>query len=379
MENKPTIVPAGRYRLQYRGTECTNCKHPLDISDKYCPSCSQANSTKKLTLKDFFDEFFASMISYDSRLLKTLSALMLRPGKITKDYIAGKRICYTNPFRFLLSLTIVYFLMMSLSGDFGKYDDYIQNNNASIPNIDEGVVKINFGSDEAQELAQALDSISGNSGSEKRSILDAMFWKQDSITMANPQGKYNEINEKWALPRFFDKRQFFETLIRRDSIKTFDQILSKYEVADSMENKNAFNAAKGTIRALGQPGSFFNAILSRLPFLIFFFLPVFALFIWLVYIRKKYNYTDHLIFSFHNQSLLFILLIISFFIDSIFNITTDGFFIIIFGIYLFIALKKFYGQGWFKTIVKYTFLNTIFFILAMLSVVILFIGSAFTY
>ena len=124
MDNKPTIYQKGRYQLQYRGTECTNCGHPLDISDKFCPNCSQANSTKKLSLKDFFDEFFSSIISYDSKLLKTLSALLLRPGKITRNYINGKRISYTNPFRFLLSLAIIYFLMLNIGGDFSELDRF---------------------------------------------------------------------------------------------------------------------------------------------------------------------------------------------------------------------------------------------------------------
>ncbi len=124
MDNKPTLQQKGRYGLRYRGTECHNCSHPLDISDPFCPNCPQANSNNKLTLKDFFDEFFASLISYDSRLLKTLSALLTKPGKITRDYIEGKRVSYTNPFRFLLSLSIVYFLMFNFSNDLSDIDTY---------------------------------------------------------------------------------------------------------------------------------------------------------------------------------------------------------------------------------------------------------------
>ncbi|MEL6976242.1 MAG: DUF3667 domain-containing protein, partial [Bacteroidota bacterium] len=104
MANKPSLFSKGRYALKYRGTECLNCGHPLDMSDKFCPNCGQANSTKRLVLKDFFDEFFHNLINYDSKLLKTLYTLLIKPGTITRDYIAGKRMSYTNPFRFLLSL-----------------------------------------------------------------------------------------------------------------------------------------------------------------------------------------------------------------------------------------------------------------------------------
>lgn len=100
MGEKDSLVSKGRYELRYRGDQCLNCGHLLDASDKYCPNCSQANSTKKLTLKDFMDEFFSGLINYDSKLLKTLTALLARPGTITKDYINGKRVTYTNPFDF---------------------------------------------------------------------------------------------------------------------------------------------------------------------------------------------------------------------------------------------------------------------------------------
>ena len=51
-----------------------------------------------------------------------------------------------------------------------------------------------------------------------------------------------------------------------------------------------------------------------------FFLPDFTILIWLAYIRKKYNYTDYPFISFHNQSFLFILLVIRFLVNSIINI-----------------------------------------------------------
>ena len=71
-DKKGGLISKGRYELKFRGTECTNCGHIIDISDKYCPKCGQANSTKKLVLKDFFDEFASSLITYESKLFKTL-------------------------------------------------------------------------------------------------------------------------------------------------------------------------------------------------------------------------------------------------------------------------------------------------------------------
>ena len=109
------------------------------------------------------------------------------------------------------------------------------------------------------------------------------------------------------------------------------------------------------------------------------FLPLFTIFLWLVYIRKNYNYTDNLVFSFHSQALFFILLIVSFLIDRIFGTVSIGWFILIFAVYLYLSMKRFYGQGWFKTTIKYLFLNTVFVILASVAALIFLIGSALTY
>lgn len=122
MSDKPSIRPKGRYLLKYRGTKCLNCGHALDMSDKYCPNCSQVNSTKKVTIKDFFDEFFSNLFNVDSKLLTTLKALILKPGKISLEDVEGKRMSYTNPFRFLLSLAVVYFLMFNFGVNYQDLD-----------------------------------------------------------------------------------------------------------------------------------------------------------------------------------------------------------------------------------------------------------------
>jgi len=368
MDNKPSVSKKGRYGLQYRGVECLNCKHPLDISDRYCPSCSQANSTKKLRLKDFFEEFFSSLISYDSRLLKTLSALLTRPGKITKDYVSGKRVSYTNPFRFLLSLAIIYFLMVNFSGDFNEMD---KKGAAELGNIfgNENIVQINTNS-ENKELNNWTDSLKV-----KQSIK-----QKDSILLANANTHFVALNDKSVFDRITSKREFFNSILRNnDTVYNFNQLPRQYNIKNTRENNAAFNAAKSLDKFIKQPGSFLSNVISRLPFTVFFFLPVFAFFIWMAYIRKKHTYTEHLVFSFHIQSLLFILLIISFLVDTIFDVSSNWIFLIIFSIYLFLAMRKFYQQGIFKTIVKYVFLNTIFIILALFTVAILFAGSIFTY
>lgn len=347
----------------------------LDISDRYCPNCSQVNSTKKLSLKDFFDEFFSSLISYDSKLLKTLTALLLRPGKITRDYINGKRVSYTNPFRFLLSLTILYFLMINFTGDFSEWDKYGAKKDSNlIENFDDLLFR-----DATEEDAEVISEIDSIKQIIDYNILKQQRKRQDSLILVDPAAYFAGIGTNPSENAFSEEHTFFRSLLRKDSSYNLNDAVVKYGVSETFTNKLAFSLARGVLELQGRPGSFISALISKLPFAVFFFLPVFALIIWLAYIRKKYSYTDHLVFSFHNTAMLFILLIISYLIDSVFAVNSDWIFLTLFSLYLYQAIRKFYGQGVFKTIVKYLFLNAIFFILALFTTLLLVTGNLVTY
>lgn len=346
---------SGRLSLNYRGEECLNCKHPLDRSDRYCPNCSQINSTKKVTFKDLIGEFFANLISYDSRFRKTLSSLIFKPGKISKEYIQGKRLTYTNPFRFLLSLAIIYFIMLSFSSDLSELDgisDPANRNSITFNDFS------NLSEENENTHTTNIDSIRYHNK------------RLDSIRMLRPEVYYDSINKKASVSRFLAKIDFFRAGIEQNKFYTYQEALSTAKIKPSLENKTAFSGARSIVKVSRQPGSFLNYLISKIPIIIFLFLPFFALFIWLIYNKKLFSYMDHLIFGFHSQSMFLLLLIISLIIELIFKIKLSGLFFLIFLFYLYKAMRNFYRQGRAKTIFKFIFLNTIFFILASFVMVI---------
>ena len=104
-----------RKDLKYRGTQCINCETSLDISEKYCHHCGQLNSTKKLTIKDFIEEFFANFYAYDSRLRNSILSIFTKPGVLAREFNVGKRHTYANPFRLFLSVSIILFITFNLT------------------------------------------------------------------------------------------------------------------------------------------------------------------------------------------------------------------------------------------------------------------------
>ena len=110
-----------------------------------------------------------------------------------------------------------------------------------------------------------------------------------------------------------------------------------------------------------------SKIISVLSITIFLFLPVFALFLKILYIRRKYTYMEHLVFVFYTQTVFFLLLmlfvLIEFFVKDKSG-SMGSISVLLFAIYLLIAMKKFYNQGWFKTFFKFLLANLFFLILS---------------
>ena len=120
---------------------------------------------------------------------------------------------------------------------------------------------------------------------------------------------------------------------------------------------------------------FTSQLLSYGSIALFIFLPFFTLFLKLFYIRGKHTYVDHLIFVFHTQTVFFMLLSIYFLIE-LFGIKPQlKIFILLFLLYLFIAMRTFYNQGYFKTFFKLSLLNITYFIISSIGIILVLLVS----
>ena len=120
---------------------------------------------------------------------------------------------------------------------------------------------------------------------------------------------------------------------------------------------------------------YFNQLLSYGSIALFIFLPIFTLFLKFYYIRRKFTYIDHLVFVFHVQTVFFMLFAFHF-IFLIFHLEPKlWIFIILFLLYLYLAMKKFYQQGYIKTFFKFILLNISFGFIGIFGAAILFVIS----
>tara|TARA_Y100000385_G_scaffold172157_1_gene178267 strand:- start:85 stop:1158 length:1074 start_codon:yes stop_codon:yes gene_type:complete len=348
--------------------ECLNCGHPFFGNEKYCPNCGQKNKNKKIKFKSFLGEVFNGFTSWDAKFWKTLIPLLTKPGKVSKDYISGKRSRYSNPFQFYLSVSILFFIILGLTKKYNEFQDFskkeIDNNFNAIEleknttiRKDSILKNIYF-----NDIVKNLDTIetSKNSAHENKST------NLDKLTSSLKSQIQNE-------PGLFGKMMSYHENHKNRSI---DDSLDSLKIDKNFQNRFNYLMAKKTNSLfsdiLGEGEKFFNELISYASISIFIFLPIFTLFLQLIYLRRKFTYVEHLIFVFHTQTVFFILLIIFYTLNLVTNKDNISWiFVVLFLFYLLSALKRFYDQGYFKTFIKFCLLNFIFTILGVIGFMIL--------
>lgn len=165
----------------------------------------------------------------------------------------------------------------------------------------------------------------------------------------------------------------YQQQIKRESIvKTPDEREDKAHSKQGEELKDA-----ETLRKISQG---FDNISYYLKYISFFLLPVYGLAFKLLYIRRKKYYVDHLVYTLHLQSFVYIalsvLILIPLYVSSGAREWFGVVLIALSFIYMIISLRFLHGQSWMKTIVK-AVLATSFMILVTTIVVAGFIVVSF--
>ena len=105
---------------------CPRCSQKVD--GNFCGNCGERLSINRedLSLKNFAREAYHELFDLDSKFLRTLKYLFLRPGFLTVEWLNGSRNLYIKPLRLYISLVVIHFLLFSAipSGDIFNVDRF---------------------------------------------------------------------------------------------------------------------------------------------------------------------------------------------------------------------------------------------------------------
>jgi Protein of unknown function (DUF3667) len=109
------LVPASPLPVATERTaRCTNCG--AAVRGRYCSDCGQSTEYHLHSFWDILCEAAEVVTHADSRLWRTLWPLVFRPGFLSQQFLAGRRASYLSPFRLYFVLSIVFFLIASVTG-----------------------------------------------------------------------------------------------------------------------------------------------------------------------------------------------------------------------------------------------------------------------
>lgn len=332
---------------------CYNCDSVMSSEDKYCSNCGQKHTTGKIPVWTFIYNFFQNTFNIDAKLPKTLGNLLIFPGRLTKEFFKGRHQSFLKPVQLFVFMTLLCFTIIAFkTSDFNSKFTLDDEEKRIQPNIqfNEGENQIYFlmGMDSAKIITDSLLNIAKKTitSSQVEPVLDTLF---------QPWFTENSLsNDSMILP----------VSLRPGNEQTLPIAKKDLVLMSSKELIKAYNIEGfweqilfiQVLKSVKHEEELLDYFVGHLSWAFFLLVPLFALILKLVYIRRKQFYVEHLVFTLHFHAFAFtifsLILLLKELTPSWFRIAL----IIYVPIYLLISMKTVYQQGFFKTMFKYILL-----------------------
>jgi len=93
---------------------CPNCF--AETAGNFCHQCSQETTLHPPSTREFLHEFIGHYVALEGKLWQSLWLLLLKPGRLTLEYIHGRRVRYVQPLRLYLTFSLIFFALVKFSG-----------------------------------------------------------------------------------------------------------------------------------------------------------------------------------------------------------------------------------------------------------------------
>jgi len=377
---------------QRKEKNCLNCQ--AEVIGRYCHNCGQENLEPKETVWHLVQHFFNDITHFDGKFFETVRYLLRKPGFLSLEYMRGRRMSYLNPIRMYVFTSAIFFIILfslkkpedmvskrakkdnkgvvALMADQARLQKELQSEDdeddreeiraklrnqgieiAAIKKIYGDSTKLTFNNDQLNALlAQAYaDSLlqSNLSAKDTKRLQNTLreINEPTEVNFFSWHGRYRDVEEydssERALPDSLRDGWIKRTIMRRVILMT-----EEYKEEPRLFQEHLI-----------------ENVLHSFPKILFVSLPIFALILNILYYRhKQYYYVDHGIFTIHLYCATFILLLLAMLLSQLkdaigptwIKIILD---ILIFAdwvylmIYLYKAMRGFYGQRRGKTFLKY--------------------------
>lgn len=316
---------------------CGNCQTPLQ--GPHCHACGQPVKGLIRPLAGWIADFLDGVLQWDGRIPRTLGPLLFRPGFLTTEYIAGRRVRYVTPVRLFLFLVLALFVAVNWLAD-----------------IDGGsVVDATMLAPAAEDSERVERIVSWLPDPHRKDVLDEVL----SPTLPANALVFS-VGEEGAGARPLRESWLGDALNAR--------------LEEAMQRVNA-----NLHRAQRDPRAFVEQMLGVAPQALLVMLPLFALVLKLFYLFKRRLYMEHLLVALHSHAFIALALLAIVALDLLsgsmaaWPVLAGALQWGVIALWCWIPLnllltqKRIYGQGWGMTLLKFAVIGIIY--LVMLTVI----------
>ena len=354
----------------HKENDCLNCGTRLE--GKFCYNCGQEN----LEIKESFGQLMTHAVSdyfhFDEKFFHTLKPLFFKPGFLTSEYMAGRRAQYLHPVKMYIFISLIYFLL-------------VFNTNRDIAKVEQK--KTTTEQAKSAVIKAPVKSVVNNKGVAHPQKNEKLR-QTPKATVADIKQVQTKTVEKNTPPG-----DFIYKIDPGDKVKdtTYQQYLATQQKLPAAKRDGAVNRyLSKKLLSLGdskvnKTGLITESINHNFPKMMFLLLPLFALILKVTFWRSKKFYVEHLIYSFHLHSFVFLFLVIIMLIQLVIPASLHAVSVwigmaaaLVIIWYIYRSLRVIYQRSRFRTIVKMIGMSLVYLVAFAFTMVLLVLGTAFT-
>jgi hypothetical protein len=386
----------------YQGVHCANCGAVMQ--GEFCHECGQCIHSVLKPVHSMVEETVETVLHIDGRIVHTMPPLLLKPGFLTLEYFAGRRIRYIAPFRLMFVLSLLSFFVLHLAinqfdsrgafsgghpliavdtSDIGEAKQPAAVRAALQQQLDEletaratgilGEATLKQTDDDARNLRREASERLVALGARPMSAA-SIAAPLPAMTTSSPQ--LSNVGQSKIKRGPETKQPHFDWLPNAAN----DRLV---ELRDRVRD-NVFAVRDGSPKTRSEAMQrMISGVFSTLPPTLFVLIPVFAILLKIFYVFRRRLYMEHLIVALHSHAFIFLSLLLITLVGMastwlrphavwIGNACgwTQALLMLWVPVYLLIMQKRVYRQGWPMTLVKFCCIGWCYFCLLTLALAV---------
>lgn len=320
---------------------CLSCD--TEHSGNFCAHCGQDHKDMRRSIWVLLADIFGGVFSFESKMWRTWTNLVFKPGKVSRSYAFGARTKYSSPIRTYLVMSLIFFGFMSFSKTNFISFEILPKSAPFTENVTDEI------SPSIQDAVPIIDKEKvQNSEATKPENLKGEPSKAVPLD-AKPQ-TLSDLYKFRVVP--FSRDEDIYKLSEKDMTKLADVLKGE----DIISTETTSLSVQDVITLITtNPKVFNNAFNTWLPRLMFCMVPFAALLGWVFIHGKNVLLYDHLIHALYLHTVFFLFVFVAGGLASltsnivIVNIIFRCLIVALF-VYFIVSIKTTFRRGWFKTI-----------------------------